>query len=74
MPIFGQNSILNVFVPKFLIKVPVQGQILSYDGDEKAFVNTNLPNYSAVIAGLQAQINTLQTRVTQLENQNNSPQ
>lgn len=52
----------------------MQGQILSYDGDEKAFVNTNLPNYSSVIAGLQSQINALQTRVTQLENQNNSPQ
>lgn len=69
MPIFGQNSILNVFVPKFLLKTPLDGQILVWDSDINGFVNVSMPNQTAAIADLQSQINALKNRVSILEAQ-----
>lgn len=50
MPIFGQNSILNGFIPKFLLKTPLDGQILVWDSDVNGFVNASPTNY--LVTGL----------------------
>lgn len=40
--IVGQNSLLNQYVPTFLIKDIVDGQMLRYDSTRKAFINVSL--------------------------------
>lgn len=39
MGIIGQNSLINQYVPTFLIRDPVGGQTLIYDSVRRAFVN-----------------------------------
>lgn len=39
MSIIGQNSIINQFVPKFVLKAMLDGQILVWDSNKNAFVN-----------------------------------
>ena len=46
--IVGMNSLINAYVPTFLIKNLVDGQTLTYDSVRKAFVNTNTLSGSGV--------------------------
>jgi len=49
MSIFGQNSLLNQYVPTFQIKDLYDGQILTYDNVKKAFINKDASgNYSFI--------------------------
>lgn len=43
MSIIGQNSLLNQYVPTFLIKNIENGQTLAYNSTLRAFVNSNVP-------------------------------
>lgn len=42
MSIVGNNSILNQYVPTFLINNPLDGQSVLYDSTVKAFVNQSI--------------------------------
>jgi hypothetical protein len=42
--IAGTNSIINQFVPNFVVNAPINGQVLAYDSTRKSFVNTNSPS------------------------------
>ena len=44
--IVGQNSVLNQFVPTFVIKNLMNGQQLAYNSTLKAFTNVNVPPVS----------------------------
>jgi len=41
MAIVGQNTILNQYVPTFVINSVLDGQVLVYDAIKKAFINAN---------------------------------
>ena len=42
MAIVGQNTILNQYVPTFCINRPVDGQLLVYDSNTRAWMNKNI--------------------------------
>jgi len=57
MAIKSQGSILNQYIPPFCLDSPVDGEILVYDKDEKAWVNQPAPeDHEARIAALEAQV------------------
>jgi hypothetical protein len=41
MAIYGQNAILNGYIPTISINDVVEGQILAYNGEAHAFINAD---------------------------------
>jgi len=41
MAIYGQNAVLNQYVPTFEVNELMNGQVLAYNGEAHAFVNAD---------------------------------